>query len=519
MCVCEREREREREISRVCVCVYGCLRVGVCRCLCLHLRHHPCVTGEERRVYRCFLIRILMTISSSLCWAQGGKSDPYLKILRPLKDGQTEAVYTTETISNTLNPEWKSFTKTILELCNGNLDAPLLIECWDYDAGSFGIGARATGYNDGDDQIGLKTVTVRQLINEKELQLDDYKERKTKIDPGKLVWESKLFLEKRVQAPSFMDYFRGGYEMKVSVAIDFTGSNGDPKSKSSLHYIQGPKPNGYQQALASVLEILLEYDSDDTVDLMGFGGLARKRQVSHCFPLTEGDYSVKGGVQGVLGAYKDALSKIGLSGPTNFAEVIRHVVSKVQASGGVESKEYNVLLILTDGAITDTKATASEIVHSSELPMSIIIVGIGPGNFGEMKKMDGDDASLQSMRGTKASRDIVQFVPFREFDGLGDDAGDQLSAHVLAELPDQFLQFMSKWKIQPGGDWSERYIMPEGDWYAQSKVASRDLDFDPVAASDALAGKMASALLLNSGVDEDRDATPDTAIYPEGFEA
>ena len=494
----------------------GCLRVGACLYLCLHLRHHSCLTGDERRVYRCSL----RTIGSSICSSQGGKSDPYLKILRPLKDGQTEEVYKTETISNTLNPEWKSFTVTILALCNGNLDAPLLIECWDYDGGpSLGFGARAAGYNDGDDQIGLKTVTARQLINEKELQLDDYKERQTKIDPGTLVWESKLYLEKRVQVPSFMDYFRGGYEMKVSVAIDFTGSNGDPRQKSSLHYIQGSKPNGYQQALTSVLEILLAYDSDDTVDLMGFGGLVRKREVSHCFPLTKADYSVKGGVKGVLEAYKNALSKIGLSGPTNFAEVIRHVASKVHASGGLESKEYNVLLILTDGAITDQKETATEIVNSSELPMSIIIVGIGAGNFGEMKKMDGDGASLQSMRGTKASRDIVQFVPFREFDCLGDDAGGQLSAHVLAELPDQFLQFMSKWKIQPGGDWCERYIMPEGDWYAQSKVASRDLDFDPVASAGALAGKMAAALLLNSGVDDDRDATPDTAIYPEGFEA
>jgi hypothetical protein len=508
----ERERERERESFHVCVCMYGCLSVGVC----LHLRHHPCLTGDERRVYRCSL----RTIGSSTCSSQGGKSDPYLKILRPLKDGQTEEVYKTETVSNTLNPEWKSFTVSILALCNGNLDAPLLIECWDYDGGpSLGFGARAAGYNDGDDQIGLKTVTAWQLINEKELQLDDYKERKTIIDPGKLVWESKLFLEKRVQVPSFMDYFRGGYEMKVSVAIDFTGSNGDPRQKSSLHYIQGSKPNGYQQALTSVLEILLAYDSDDTVDVMGFGGLVRKGEVSHCFPLIGGDYSIKGGVKGVVGAYKYALSRIGLSGPTNFAEVIRHVASKVQASGGVGSKEYNVLLILTDGAITDQKETATEIVKSSELPMSIIIVGVGAGDFGEMKEMDGDGASLQSRQGTKASRDIVQFVPFREFEGLGDDAGDQLSAHVLAELPDQFLQFMSKWKIQPGGDWCERYIMPEGDWYAQSKVASRDLDFDPVASADARAGKMAAALLLNSGVDDDRDATPDTAICPEGFEA
>ena len=417
-----------------------------------------------------------------------------------------------QVIPNNLNPAWNTFEVKLLALCNGDLDAALLIECWDYDGDTL-------CFTNQDDMIGLKTVTARQLIHERELQLDDYKERSAKLDPGRLAWESVLVLKKRVQVPSFLDYLRGGYELKVSIAVDFTGSNGAPKTPKSLHYTGGSAPNHYQQALTAVLDILLSYGTGDTVDLIGFGGLVPgpKRKVSHCFPLeSSGEYEVTGGVQGVLDAYKAALSRIALSGPTKFHEVIRHVVSKVQADGGVESKAYHVLLILTDGAISDKKETASQIVAASELPMSIIIVGIGKGDFGKMHKLDSDDALLQSKSGTLAQRDIVQFVPFREFAALGDAAADQLSAHVLGELPDQFLQFMSEWKIQPGGDWGERYIMPEDGWYARSKVSSRSLDFGPSA--DALAGKMAAASLLNTGVDEDGDATPDTAIFPEGYE-
>jgi len=58
--------------------------------------------------------------------------------------------------------------------------------------------------------------------------------------------------------------------------------------------------------------------------------------------------------------------------------------------------------------------------------------------------------------------------------------------------------------------------MPEDGWYERSKVSSRSLDFGP--STDALAGKMAALSLLNSGVDDDADATPDTAIFPEGYE-
>lgn len=47
--------------------------------------------------------------------------------------------------------------------------------------------------------------------------------------------------------------------------------------------------------------------------------------------------------------------------------------------------------------------------------MSIIIVGVGGADFGAMEFLDSDDKLLRSPNGDVASRDIVQFVPFREF--------------------------------------------------------------------------------------------------------
>lgn len=36
-----------------------------------------------------------------------------------------------------------------------------------------------------------------------------------------------------------------------------------------------------------------------------------------------------------------------------------------------------------------------------------------------MEKLDGDDIRIANAQGRKASRDIVQFVPMREFSNLG----------------------------------------------------------------------------------------------------
>lgn len=49
--------------------------------------------------------------------------------------------------------------------------------------------------------------------------------------------------------------------------------------------------------------------------------------------------------------------------------------------------------------------------------MSIIIVGVGSADFDPMEVLDADDDPLYSMKYRKyMAADIVQFVPFREFE-------------------------------------------------------------------------------------------------------
>lgn len=70
-------------------------------------------------------------------------------------------------------------------------------------------------------------------------------------------------------------------------------------------------------------------------------------------------------------------------------------------------------MILTDGAIHDMRSTINEIVKGSSLPLSIIIVGIGNGDFRNMTYLDADKNPLIDDQGKMMLRDIVQFVEFR----------------------------------------------------------------------------------------------------------
>lgn len=82
--------------------------------------------------------------------------------------------------------------------------------------------------------------------------------------------------------------------------------------------------------------------------------------------------------------------------------------------------------------------------------MSIVIVGIGNADFGSMNQLDSDNGLL-SANGRSASRDIVQFVPFRDFLNQRDpiQAGHALARALLAEIPNQLVSFMKSKNLSP----------------------------------------------------------------------
>lgn len=54
--------------------------------------------------------------------------------------------------------------------------------------------------------------------------------------------------------------------------------------------------------------------------------------------------------------------------------------------------------------------TKRAIINASDCPLSIIIIGVGKGNFDSMVELDGDEVKI-NVDGKYAERDIVQFVP------------------------------------------------------------------------------------------------------------
>ena len=182
----------------------------------------------------------------------------------------------------------------------------------------------------------------------------------------------------------------------------------------------------------------------------GFGGWVsvdgRPPAVSHCFPLTRvTDNPYVQGVPGFEAIYEQALHDVTLSGPTNFRELIDMAVATAMEPYRPDYQHYTILLILTDGAICDLQETISAIIAGSDKPLSIIIVGVGSGDFTTMDVLDGDGRRLANSTGT-ARRDMVQFVPFLT---AARNGVAELAKQTLQEVPVQVLEFMNLHGIKP----------------------------------------------------------------------
>src|SRR6266496_4790879 len=86
--------------------------------------------------------------------------------------------------------------------------------------------------------IGECSVTLREILSKaKSFPLNSPSKPHVKIGKDACITVIHASVE---EPPTFLDYIAGGTEINLVVAIDFTGSNGDPKSPKSLHYIKGP---------------------------------------------------------------------------------------------------------------------------------------------------------------------------------------------------------------------------------------------------------------------------------------
>ena len=250
---------------------------------------------------------------------------------------------------------------------------------------------------------------------------------------------SKSYITKNF---TFVDYLKAGIEIGLSVAIDFTKSNGAPYERTSLHYIHSIEKNQYEKAIYSCGNIVAYYAYDQLFPCFGFGAKV-DNIAKELFNLNfQDDPNVKY-IDGIIETYHNAIFAITFFGPTYFEPIIRNMNKMIKDE--CNKLKYHILMILTDGKIDDIDNTIDALVEGSFLPLSVIIIGVGNADFNCMKILDADENPLIDSKGVKAARDLVQFVPFVKFESNP----EKLANEVLAEIPRQLMEYYDQNNLDP----------------------------------------------------------------------
>ncbi|CAD8133561.1 unnamed protein product [Paramecium octaurelia] len=378
---------------------------------------------------------ILLTLSGhnvkeTRFWFWHGTS-PQLKFYRYIMDDNNPVlIYETNFAKNTTQPTWKDVTFTSSKLCGGDYQMDIKVELWDH---------RNNGKHL---YLGETTFCVNELIDHKRKSMILQKEFINKTKGGESFGVLQFNRFQFNHNYTLLEYCRGGLQLKLITAIDFTASNGKFNDPNSLHYMKSKgAPSQYLQAITSLMEILICYDQDKNVPVYGFGckpkmNLINTNKTLSSFALNDNPEDPEViGLDGIVQCYIKQLPNLCFDGPGQLLPSLKIAMDMAYQLKLQDSDKYQILLIFTHGQVSDMKEFTNELIAFSNLPLSIIIIGIGDGNFDELEILNNQVKSIVDSYGNYATRSFLQFVPFNQFK-------NDLARQVLPQINKQLLQYM-----------------------------------------------------------------------------
>lgn len=369
------------------------------------------------------------------------KSDPYFQIEHSGDaTGSKSIIFKSEVVKKNLNPSWRPATFTVDTRGLPPPEVRITIKIYDHDDRS------------SPDFLGCVECSLDALSQMDQVDIINPKKKAKKGSKYKNNGVLSIKQASVIMVPSFVSFLQGGCRLRFMCAVDFTASNGNPQTPGTLHYSDSVSPSQYEQALRAVGQVIQPYlPHDQLIEGYGFGAvLPATGQPSFDFPLNlsqpEGGDARIGGVDALFESYKNCVANVKLHGPTNVSPILARAMAYSARPMMPEQavQHFTVLLILTDGAISDMTATTNKIVEASRAhPLAIVIVGVGNADFSAMERLDGDRKTLVGSDGS-ASRDIVQFVHWKPTMSPA-----QLASEVLAEVPKTTVEYLIDQGIQP----------------------------------------------------------------------
>ena len=99
---------------------------------------------------------------------------------------------------------------------------------------------------------------------------------------------------------------------------------------------------------------------------------------------------------------------------TLFALFLTVAMERARKFSHEAPNKYLIMLVLTDGGLQDYPEVCDLLIQCGRLPLSVIMVGIGNGDFSLLRSIDDNTMLMTDGKGQRTERDLVTFVNFSQ---------------------------------------------------------------------------------------------------------
>lgn len=234
-----------------------------------------------------------------------GSPDAFFQLRRSVEGISEESwpmVATSSVVHHSRDPSWARLSISVKDLCNNDPQRTLLLEILDRGRHKDTLlgatqcclesllapHASFTLRNEGNKNAELARIHVvsASVSRVERVQPSPLRAQLSELRARLQQQFSKIGAYPMLWNPfSLVNYMQAGLRIKLSFAIDFTGSNGHPLDPGSLHEKKADNP--YASAIRAIGEIVKPYAVPE-IAAHGFGGSLGNytgAEVSHCFSL------------------------------------------------------------------------------------------------------------------------------------------------------------------------------------------------------------------------------------------
>jgi hypothetical protein len=267
-------------------------------------------------------------------------------------------------------------------------------------------------------------------------------------------------------------------DLEIIVGVDATASNADTGKRTfqgrNLHDVTpGLTPNPYYTVLRAAAKFLERDVCGEGIPLCYFGSRTAN-SLGGCE-----EVKVCRGVEDLCATYCTTIVNQSLCGPTSFVPLIQKAIEQC-----VEERQFHILLIITDGAVTNPDEHYHALQRAALHPLSIVCVGVGDGPFDKMHEFDKrapTNFHFVDFQRCARSAQLKQNQPVQEAkdqNGMKmnllmvdkDALETEFFYQAFLEIPEQYQHFKTKLGYKPKGGHAIKTVIPMG------KIVS---DYDP----------------------------------------